>query len=140
MEPKRNSADPPKERQVLFLASVPHQIDSSWDEEWAPKLAGFPLNIAYVRSPKRESPSQSHSETVVYWFDRATYKEDLERREMCYFTKRPNGYHVRVVFNQGRGNWRTEKFKGDVLICSAAGSTFDGAMIQTTMFGAEIDE
>jgi hypothetical protein len=59
---------------------------------------------------------------------------------MCYFTKHPNGYRVLVIHNKNRGSWQTEKFRGDKLICLAAGSTFDGAMIQTTMVGAEEGE
>ncbi|MFZ0739561.1 MAG: hypothetical protein WBL70_17110 [Candidatus Acidiferrales bacterium] len=140
MQQKRNSPHRPQEGEVLFLAFVPHAIEASWDNEWGPRLAGFPLNIAYVRGLNRESPSQSQLETVLYWFDPTTYKEDSERREMCYVTKHRNGYHVRVVFNKSRGNWRIDKFKRDVLICSAAGATFDGAMMQTTMVRAEVDE
>ncbi|MFZ0637600.1 MAG: hypothetical protein WA755_16680 [Candidatus Acidiferrales bacterium] len=140
MERNRNSSRRPQEGDVLVLACVPHQIDSSWDDEWGPRLAGFPLNIAYVRGLKRESPSRSQLEQVLYWFHSETYSEDAEHREMCYFTKHPNGYRVRVIFNKSRGIWRTDKFRGDVLICSAAGSTFDGAMLQTTMVSAEVDE
>jgi hypothetical protein len=36
--------------------------------------------------------------------------------------------------------WRTEKFRGKKLIQTAEGSTFDGAMIHTTMGGPEPDE
>lgn len=140
MDRKRNTSARPQKSEVPFLACVPHQIEASWDDEWGPKLAGFPLNIAYVRGLNCESPSRSQLETVLYWFDPTTYKEDSERREMCYLTKHRNGYRVRVVFNRSRGDWKTDKVKGDVLICSAAGSTFDGAMLQTTMLGAEIDE
>ncbi|MFZ0738424.1 MAG: hypothetical protein WAM96_15120 [Candidatus Acidiferrales bacterium] len=87
-----------------------------------------------------KAASKSQLATVLYWCNPETYREDSERREMRYFTKHPNGYHVRVIFNKSRGIWRTDKFKGDVLICSAAGATFDGAMLQTTMTGARIDE
>ncbi len=44
------------------------------------------------------------------------------------------------IQDKNRGNWQTEKFRGDKLICLAAGPTFDGAMIQTTMVGAAVDE
>ncbi|MFZ0738433.1 MAG: hypothetical protein WAM96_15165 [Candidatus Acidiferrales bacterium] len=140
MKRKQNSSGRPEEGEVVFLACVPHQIEASLDVEWGPRLAGFPLNFAYVRGLDRESPSRSQLETVLYWFDRTTYNEDSERREMCYFTKSPNGYHVRVVFNKSRSNWQTDKFKGDMLICSAEGATFDRTMVQTTMVGAEADE
>jgi hypothetical protein len=121
-----------------FTAFIPQQIDPSWHDEWGPKLAGFPLNLAYARA--RNSDAGSSLEPVVYWLDPGTYREDSDRREMCYFTKHPNGYRVRVIHNQHRGSWQTEKFGGDALICSAAGSTFDQAMLQTTMVGAQADE
>jgi hypothetical protein len=119
-----------------FIACIPQQIDPSWHEEWGPKLSGFPLNIAYAR--KRNSGS--NLESAVYWLDPGSYREESDHREMCYFTKHPNGYYVRVIHNKNRGNWQTEQFRGDILICSAAGATFDEAMIQTTLVGAEPDE
>ena len=59
---------------------------------------------------------------------------------MCYFSKLTNDYFVRVIFEKNSGRWQTEKFKGDTLIRSAFGSTFDGAMIHATMGGPEPDE
>ena len=140
MERKRNSSRGPQEGRVVFLACVPRRIEPSLDAEWGGRLAGFPMNIAYVRGLNHEAPSKSQLEQVLYWFHSETYKEDSERREMFYFTKRRNGYRVRVVFSKSRGNWRIDKFKGDMLICSAEGATFDRTMVQTTMVGAEADE
>jgi hypothetical protein len=71
-----------------FIACIPQQIDPSWHEEWGPKLSGLSLNIAYAR--KRNSGS--NLESAFYWLDPGTYREDSGQREMCYFTKRPNGY------------------------------------------------
>jgi hypothetical protein len=90
--------------------------------------SGFPLNIAYAR--KRNSGS--NLESAFYWLDPGTYREDSGQREMCYFTKRPNGYHVRVIYNRNRGDWQTEKFRGDSVICYAVGPTFDQAMTGNT--------
>ncbi|MGA8100754.1 MAG: hypothetical protein WB869_01285 [Candidatus Acidiferrales bacterium] len=45
-----------------------------------------------------------------------------------------------MIATKDQGNCRTEKFQGDILICLAAGATFDGTMIQTTMVGAEANE
>jgi hypothetical protein len=42
---------------------------------------------------------------------------------------------VLVIHDKGSGSWQTEKFRGDKLICSAAGATFDKAMFQPTMVG-----
>ena len=121
-----------------FIAFIPQQIDPGWDEKYGPLLAGFPLNLAYARA--RNSDAGANLESVVYWLDPGTYREDSDHREMCYFTKHPNGYRVLVIHNKNRGNWQTEKFRGDNLICSAAGATFDQAMLQTTMVGAGADE
>jgi hypothetical protein len=76
----------------------------------------------------------------VYWPDLATFHEDSEHKEMWYFTKPNNGYWIRVVLDRKTGRWRTEKYKGDTLVRSAFGPTFDGAMIHTTMGGPEPDE
>jgi hypothetical protein len=122
---------------VLFTAFIPQQIDPSWHPEWGPKLSGFPLNIRYV---KGRNTSNAPPQAVTYWFDPGTFREDSDHREMCYFTKQRNGHHVRVIYNKDRGNWQTEKFRGDKRICLAAGPTFDKAMLQTTMVGAESDE
>jgi hypothetical protein len=119
--------------EIAFVACIPQQIDPSWDAEWGLKLAGFPLNIAYVRGLNRKA-SASHLEPGCYWFDPGTYRDDSQRREMWYFATPRNGYSIRVVFGREVGRWETYKFKGDALLHLAEGSTFDGAMTQTTMW------
>jgi hypothetical protein len=52
---------------------------------------------------------------------------------------RPYGNRLRAGRRHRGGNWQAEGFLGDKLICSAAGATFDQAMLQTTMVGAEAD-
>jgi hypothetical protein len=101
-------------------------------------LAGFPLNLVYARS--RNTDAGSNLGPAIYWPDLSTYREDSDHREICYFTKHQNGYRVRVIHDKGSGKWRTEKFRGDILLCSAAGAKFDKAMIQTTMVGAHPEE
>ena len=140
MERSRKNSGGPQENNVRFVACIPHEIDASLDDEWGPRLAGFPLNIAHVKGLNRNAFSKSQLETVLYWFDPETYREDSEHREMSYFTNHRNGYHVRVVFNKNLGNWQTDKFKGDTHICSALGATFNEVMMHTTLVGAEIDE
>jgi hypothetical protein len=120
-----------------FVAFVPVRIERDWHEKYGALFAGSPLNIAYLK--RRNSTTGSSVESVVYWFDPGTYRQDSDHREMCYFTKHPNGYRVLVIQDKRSGRWRTEKFRGDKLICSAAGTTFDQAMLQTTMVGAEAD-
>jgi hypothetical protein len=129
-----------KENEVLFIAPIPQQIEASWHETWGPKLAGFPLNIAYVKGLNHKAPSKSQLESVVYWLDLSTYREDSRLREMDYFTKPRNGYSVRVTFEKQTGRWETRKLKGESRICFAFGQTFDSAMLNTTMVGAEADE
>jgi len=45
-----------------------------------------------------------------------------------------------VAFEKKTGQWQTEKFKGKRLVRSAFGSTFEQAMLHTTMGGPEPDE
>jgi hypothetical protein len=135
---RQNRSDIPSVTE--FVACIPQQIEPSWHAEWGPKLADFPLNIAYIRGLNREGLSASQLEAVCYWFDPGTCRENSQHREMWYFTKPQNGYSVQVVFDKETGRWRTCKFKGDALLCLAEGSTFDGAMRQTTMGGAGADE
>jgi len=59
---------------------------------------------------------------------------------MRYLTKPKNGYSIRVIFEKDTGRWQTEKFKGEELVRSAFGSTFEQAMLHTTMGGPEPDE
>jgi hypothetical protein len=55
---------------------------------------------------------------------------------MCYFTEPMNGYFVHLSFKK-KGEWQTKKFRGNKLVRTAFGSTFDQAMIGTTMDGPE---
>jgi hypothetical protein len=116
--------------EIAFVACIPQQIEPSW-EKWGLKLAGYPMNIAYVRGLNRKA-SASQLELVCYWFDPGTYRDDSQRREMWYFTRPRSGYSIRVVLDREVGRWETYKFKGDALLRLAEGSTFDGAMMQTT--------
>jgi len=54
------------------------------------KNSGFPLNLSYVKP--RNPDAGSNPESVIYWFDPGTYRNDSDCREICYFTKHPNGY------------------------------------------------
>jgi len=51
-----------------------------------------------------------------------------------------NAYFVRVIFETKTGRWQTEKYKGETVIRSALGSTFDQVMLHTTMDAPELDE
>ena len=141
---KANSEFVPKEIdwdvKVDFFACIPQQIEAGWDEKFGPLLAGFPLNILFGGIRTDAPGGHQWLVNVCYWFDPATFREDSQQKDMCYFKKPPNEYFVRVIFEKTTGQWRTEKFKSKKLICSASGSTFDQAMIHTTMRGPERDE
>ena len=123
-----------------FFAFIPHQIEADWHEKWGPLLEGFPLNIVFAGVTKDRQTGKKSIAESCYWPDLATFHEDSEHKEMCYFTEPKNGYSIRVVLEKASRRWRTEKFKGNRLVRTAFGSTFDQAMIQTTMGGPEQDE
>ena len=101
---------------------------------------GVPFNILFVAITKDAQTGQQSLVDVCYWPAPETFQEDSQRKEMCYFTKPKNGYFIRVIFEKTAGEWRTEKSKGKKLIRSAFASTFDKAMMHTTMDGPEPDE
>ena len=124
----------------FMAAFVPSQIEAR--DNYDPFLIGFPLNILFGGiSTDTQSGQQSRKRVAVcYRAAPETFREDSERKEMCYFTKPKNGYFIRVIFEKSAGRWQTEKFKGMKLIQTAFGSTFDLTMIQATMGGPEPDE
>jgi hypothetical protein len=38
-----------------FLACIPHAIEPHWDNVWAPRLAGFPVNVPYFGQRKHNA-------------------------------------------------------------------------------------
>jgi hypothetical protein len=122
------------------FAFIPQQIEADWHEKWGPLLKGFPLNILFAAIRNDAQTGQRSVVEACYWPDLATFREDSERKEICYFTKPMNAYFVRVVFEKKTGRWRTEKINGETVIRSAFGRTFDEAMLHTTMTGLEPDE
>src|ERR1035437_4175290 len=66
-----------------FIACIPQEIQADWDPKYAPLLAGFPLNLMFIRirKPKNgEEPPQIVSS--VYQFDLSTFRQDPDKREM----------------------------------------------------------
>ncbi|HLV94097.1 MAG TPA: hypothetical protein VKS44_02810 [Candidatus Acidoferrales bacterium] len=98
---------------------------------------GFPLNILFAGIT---DDGQQSVVSVCYEPAPETLRDDPDRKEMRYFTKPKNGYSVRVIFEKSGGRWLTKKFKGRKLIRTAFGSTFEQAMIHTTMSGLEAAE
>jgi hypothetical protein len=124
-----------------FIACIPHEIQADWDAKYAPLLAGFPLNLMFIRTRKRkngEEPPQILSS--VYQFDLTTLREDPDKREMTYRSPANSEYRVEVVLYREKSVIEVSKFRGPNLLWQASGTTFDGAMVQATMCGMEVDE
>ena len=145
----RKKLDPELKREVIeedwgddphSFAFIPQQIEADWHEKWGPLLEGFPLNILFAAIRNDAQTGQQSVAEVCYSPDLATFREDSERKELCYFTKPMNAYFVRVIFETKTGRWQTEKYKGETVIRSALGSTFDQVMLHTTMDAPELDE
>ena len=146
---KRKKIDPEFEPEVIdedwddephSFAFIPQQIERAWHEKRGVLLEGFPLNILFAAIRNDVETGQQPVLETCYWPDLATFREDPERKEICYFTKPMNAYFVRVILEKKTGEWQTQKFKGEELIRSAFGRTFDEAMIHTTLTGLEPDE
>ena len=124
-----------------FIACIPHEIQADWDAKYAPLLAGFPLNLMFIRirKPKNgEGPLQIVSS--LYEFDLSTFLEGPDKREMIYRSPANSEYRVEVVIYREKLVIEVSKFRGRNLLWQADGTTFDGAMVQATMCGMEADE
>ena len=121
-----------------FVAFIPNQIEA--DDGFDAALEGFPLNILFAAITKDAKTGQQSLVDVCYEPAPDTFREDAQRKVMCYVAKPNNGYFVRVVFVKKTKCWETEKFNGKRLFLSAYGPTFDGAMMQTTMVAPEPGE
>jgi len=129
---------PVSQRIKEFVAFVPNQIELA--DNYGPRLVGFPFNILFAGILKNKQTGQQSLVNVCYWPAPDTFCENAQRKEMRYYADPPNDYFILVTFDKKSGQWRTEKFKGKNLIQTAEGSTFDGAMLHTTMGGLEPDE
>lgn len=129
---------PASKRAPLFMASIPHQIEAGWDSDFAPRLAGFPLNLKYTSV--RRTGAGNRLVSCCYWFDPGSYCEDGEKRQMLYLPKVKSAYWVSVEYRKKDGFWHTLKYKDEELLCIASGPGFDRAMLQTTLIGLNPDE
>jgi hypothetical protein len=124
-----------------FIACIPHEIQADWDAKYAPLLAGFPLNLMFIRirKPKNgEGPLQIVSS--LYEFDLGTFRESPDKRQMTYRSPANSEYRVEVAIYREKSVIEVSKFRGRKLLWQADGTTFDGAMVQATMCGMEVDE
>ena len=101
---------------------------------WAPRLAGFPVNIVYAASIDGVGLVQA-----TYVFDPTTFIAGEQSRQMRYRPAIASDVSVLVVLHPG-GRLETFKYRGSELICEASGSDFQSAMIHTTACGLALDE
>ena len=112
-----------------FLAFIPHAIEPHWDNVWARRLAGFPINIVYAARTERAGLAQA-----TYVFDPGTFSQDGRSRQMRYRPTIDSDFSVLVVLYE-EGRIETMKYCGSKLICEACGTDFRTAMIHTTAGG-----
>jgi len=117
-----------------FLACIPHAIKSHWDNVWAPRLAGFPVNIVYGARIDGVGLAEA-----TYVFDPGTFVESQQSRQMRYRSTVDSNFSVVVVLDR-KGGMETFKYRGSELICEACGPDFRTAMIHATAFGLAPDE
>jgi hypothetical protein len=117
-----------------FLAPIPRAIESDWDDIWAPRLAGFPVNLCYA-----EWIQGSGMACATYVFDPTTFVADEQSRRMRYRPEVESDFSVLVVLHP-EGRMETFKYRGSKMICEASGSEFRCAMIHTTACGLALDE
>ena len=119
-------------KEVTFvdcLAFVPHAIEAHWDNVYAPRLAGFPVNIVYAA--RIEGAGLAYA---TYVFDPGTFVENERSRQMRYRASIESDFSVLVVLHR-EGTIETFKYRGSELICEACGPDFRTAMIHTTAGG-----
>ena len=119
-------------KEVTFvdcLAFVPHAIEAHWDNVYAPRLAGFPVNIVYAARSEGAGPAYA-----TYVFDPGTFVENEHSRQMRYRSSIESDFSVLVVLHRD-GRIETFKYRGSELICEACGPDFRTAMIHTLAGG-----
>ena len=117
-----------------FLAFIPHAIEPYWDNVWAPRLAGFPVNIVYAARIEGVGLAQA-----TYIFDPGTLVESEQSKQMRYRPEVESDFSVLVKLHQD-GRIDTFKYRGSEIICEACGADFRSAMIHTTACGLALDE
>jgi hypothetical protein len=66
----------------VFLACIPHPIEPDWDPVYAPRLAGFPVNICYASLRGESGP-----EYATYYFDPRAPSQKTQTSEECGTTR-----------------------------------------------------
>src|ERR1700690_1334847 len=117
-----------------LVAFIPFAIESDWDEIWAPRLAGFPVNLCYA-----ERIHGTGVACATYVFDPTTFVEGEQSRQMRYHSAIDSDFSVLVKLHRD-GGIDTFKYRGSELICEASGPDFRSAMMHATACGLALDE
>jgi hypothetical protein len=117
-----------------FMACIPHAIEHNWDNVWAPRLAGFPVNVVYAAASEGVGLAQA-----TYVFDPGTFVAGAQSRQMLYRPTGDSKFSVLIVLHT-EGGLETFKYRGSELICEASGPDFRTAMIHATACGLALDE
>jgi hypothetical protein len=115
------------ENRMDFIACIPHEIQADWDPKYAPLLAGFPLNLMFIRKPKN---SEQQIFSSLYEFDLGTFRDSPDKRQMTYRSPANSEYRVEVVMYREKLVIEVSKFRGRNLLWQASGTTFGAAMVQ----------
>jgi len=111
----------------IYHCIAPYAIESDWDDVYAPRLVGFPLNVFYAKWIQVRD--------VCFRSEYICCGE--QSRQMRY---RPTvDFSVLVVLHI-EGRMETFKYSGSALLCDASGPDFRTAMIHTTACGLALDE
>ena len=117
-----------------FMAFIPHAIEPDWDDGYAPRLAGFPVNLCYAGWIQGSGMA-----CATYVFDPTTFVAGEQSSQMRYRSAIDSDFSVLVKLHRDAGI-HTFKYRGSELICEASGSDFRSAMIHTTACGLALDE
>ena len=117
-----------------FVAFIPYAIEPDWDDVYAPRLAGFPVNLCYAGWIQGSGMA-----CATYVFDPTTFVEGEQSRQMRYRPEVDSDFSVLVKLHRD-GGIHTFKYRGSKLICEASGPDFTTAMIHTTARGLAVDE
>ena len=117
-----------------FVALIPHAIEPHWDDVYASRLAGFPVNLCYAGWIQGAGIA-----CATHVFDPSTFVSGEQSRQMRYRPTVDSDFSVLVVLHT-EGRMETFKYRGSELLCEASGQDFKAAMIHTTACGLALDE
>ena len=120
----------------LLASVISRRAEPGWDENYAPLLAGFPLDLVFsgtLQSKNGDEPLKVVSS--VYHFDFATFSEDSDKRQMSYRSLANSEFRVDVAICRYQALVEVSKFHGEALLWSATGATLEVAIVEGTSGG-----